>query len=109
MAWKGLFQHLEGPPMDDYHEFKCAHEIQIEEWELYWSPNYVSITKGIMAPSGAMVTLSINSASGSKNASDNGTTKSGGTTKGGGVGAFISTQSPLPIFNLIVEFFRELQ
>jgi len=21
MAWKGLFQHLEGPPMDDYHEF----------------------------------------------------------------------------------------
>jgi hypothetical protein len=22
MAWKGLFQHLEGLPMDDYHEFK---------------------------------------------------------------------------------------
>jgi hypothetical protein len=21
MAWKGLFQHLERPPMDDYHEF----------------------------------------------------------------------------------------
>jgi hypothetical protein len=21
LAWKGLFQHLEGPPMDDYHEF----------------------------------------------------------------------------------------
>ncbi len=31
MAWKGLFQHLKGLPMDDYHEFKCAHEIQIEE------------------------------------------------------------------------------
>jgi len=30
-AWKGLFQHLEGPPMDDYHEFRCAHEIQIKE------------------------------------------------------------------------------
>jgi hypothetical protein len=21
LAWKGLFQHLEGPPIDDYHEF----------------------------------------------------------------------------------------
>jgi hypothetical protein len=27
MAWKGLFQHLGGPPMDDYHEFKRTHEI----------------------------------------------------------------------------------
>jgi hypothetical protein len=27
MAWKGLFQHLERPLMDDYHEFKHAHEI----------------------------------------------------------------------------------
>ncbi len=27
MAWKGLFQHLEGLPMDDYHEFKHANEI----------------------------------------------------------------------------------
>jgi hypothetical protein len=27
MAWKGLFQHLEMPLMDDYHEFKRAHEI----------------------------------------------------------------------------------
>jgi hypothetical protein len=32
MAWKGLFQHLERPFMNDYHEFKSAHEIQIEEW-----------------------------------------------------------------------------
>jgi hypothetical protein len=32
MARKGLFQHLEMPPMDDYHEFKHAHEIHIEEW-----------------------------------------------------------------------------
>ncbi len=46
--------------MDDYHEFKHANEIQIE-WQLYWSLNYFSITKGIVAPSGAMVILSINS------------------------------------------------
>jgi hypothetical protein len=31
-TWKGLFQHLEGQPMDDYHESRHAHEIQIEEW-----------------------------------------------------------------------------
>jgi len=27
--------------MDDYHEFKCDHEIRIEEWSLYQSSNYV--------------------------------------------------------------------
>ncbi|CAM6092104.1 unnamed protein product [Calypogeia fissa] len=29
LAWKGLFQHLEGPLMDDYHEFRNAHEAEI--------------------------------------------------------------------------------
>ncbi len=32
--------------MDDYHEFKHAHEVWIEEWWLYWPPNYVSIIRG---------------------------------------------------------------
>jgi hypothetical protein len=59
MAWKSLFQHLEGPLMDDHHEFKHAHEIQIEEWRLYWSPNYVSITTRIVAPSGASQLLTL--------------------------------------------------
>ncbi len=27
--------------MDDYHEFKCDHEIQIQKWPLYQFPNYV--------------------------------------------------------------------
>ncbi len=31
MAWKGLFQYLEGMLMDDYHEFKHGHKIQIEK------------------------------------------------------------------------------
>jgi hypothetical protein len=31
MAWKGLFQHLEGLLMDDYHKLMRAHEILIEE------------------------------------------------------------------------------
>jgi hypothetical protein len=94
--------------MDDYCEFMHAHEIQIEEWWLYWSPNYVSITMGIVAPIGAMVTLSISSTSGSKNASDNGTTGSGGTTRGGGARASNNTQGPWPTFNPIVELFCEL-
>jgi hypothetical protein len=68
--------------MDDYHEFRHAHEIQIEEWILYWSPNYVSITRGIVPPIGATTTLNINLASGSESSIDN-----GGTTRGGGVRA----------------------
>ncbi len=44
LVWKGLFQHLEGPPMDGYHEFYQVHQINIEDWHLYWSPNYFSIT-----------------------------------------------------------------
>jgi hypothetical protein len=49
MAWKGLFQHLEGSHVDDYHESKHAHDIQIEEWRLYWYSNYVFITMKIVA------------------------------------------------------------
>jgi hypothetical protein len=44
LAWKGLFQHLEGPPMDDYHEFQRDHATEIEEWRQHWFPSYVSIT-----------------------------------------------------------------
>jgi hypothetical protein len=34
LSWhgKGLFQHLKGSPMDDYHEFCDAHEVNIDEW-----------------------------------------------------------------------------
>ena len=46
LAWKRLFQHLEGPPMDDYHEFRRDFDVEIEAWRLYWSPSYVSITHG---------------------------------------------------------------
>ncbi len=76
--------------MDDYHEFRHAHEIQIE-WRLYWFPNYVSITRGIVAPSGATTIPSISSTRGSRSASCNGITESGGTTGGGGAGASINT------------------
>jgi hypothetical protein len=29
---EGFVSTLERLPMDDYHKFRCAHEIQIEEW-----------------------------------------------------------------------------
>ncbi len=34
MAWKGLFQNLENLLMDDFHEFRCAHDIHIDEWRV---------------------------------------------------------------------------
>jgi hypothetical protein len=108
VAWKGLFQHLEGPSINDYHEFRHAHEIQIKEWRPYWSPNYVFITMGIMAPNGATTTLSTSSASGSGNAIGSGTIGSGGIIGGGGAGASTSTWGPLLIFNPIVELFYDL-
>jgi len=61
-----------------------------------------------VAPIGAMATPNINSTSGSRSASDSGTTKSGGTTRGGGVRASNNAWGPLPTFNPIVEFLREL-
>ncbi len=32
LAWNGLFQHLKGPPMDDYHEFWRDHVDEIKAW-----------------------------------------------------------------------------
>lgn len=49
-AWKGLFQHkLDGPPMDDYHDFKRRHGAEIEAWRQYGSPVHVSIIVGSYA------------------------------------------------------------
>jgi hypothetical protein len=44
LAWKGLFQHLEGPLMDDYHEFRRDHATEIEELRQHWFPSFISIT-----------------------------------------------------------------
>ncbi len=46
---EGGFKHLEESPINDYHEFKHAHEEYIEERWLYQLPNYVSIANGILA------------------------------------------------------------
>jgi hypothetical protein len=52
LAWNGLFQHLEGPSMDDYHEFRRNHATKIEEWRQHWFPCYVSITHDGVASDG---------------------------------------------------------
>ncbi len=67
-----------------------------------------------MAPSGAMATLNISLANGSKNTNGNGATKNGGTigncgsTRGGGVRSFVNIRGPLLTFILVVDFFRKL-
>jgi hypothetical protein len=82
LAWKGLFQHLEGPPMDDYHEFRRDHAAEIEVWKQHWSPSYVSITHGGVT--------------------------SGGTTMSSTPS--MSTQVvPPPLFNPITKFFLRLK
>jgi hypothetical protein len=73
--------------MDDYHEFRHPHEIQIQEWLLYWSPNYVYIIKGIVAPNGVMIIINISSVSRNENVNSNGAIGSGGTIEGGAIGA----------------------
>jgi hypothetical protein len=87
--------------MDDYHEFKCAHEVQIKERYLYWSPNYVSIIMGLKAISGAIISPNSNAVSGSKNVNGNETIGSGG------IGLSINTQLKafFPTFNPIMKFF----
>ncbi len=68
--------------MDDYHEFRRDHAIEIEAWRQHWSPSYVFITHGGVASGGT-------------------TTPSTPST---------STQVvPPPPFNPITEFFLRLK
>ena len=106
MAWKGLFQHLEGPPMDDYHEFRRAHVVEIEAWRHHWSPNYVSITYGsrVGAQPGAPPTTPATPSSSS-------TGQSGGpsTSTSTSSGAALAGSGAIPVFNPVVEFFAVLR
>lgn len=52
---EGGFKHLEESPINDYHEFKHAHEEYIEERWLSQLPNYVSITNGIWTSNDIMI------------------------------------------------------
>jgi hypothetical protein len=81
--------------MDDYHEFCDAHEVDIEEWCQYWSPNYFSITKGqlvalTLTPSTTIIGVGV-----------------GLSTHGGG-GNNPAFRGWVLIFNLVINFFKEL-
>ncbi len=71
---------------------------------MYWLPNYVFITKVFTSTLGVIAIIFNNSvASGNENANGSGTIGSGGTSPS------TNTWGPLFAFNLVVEFFQELQ
>ncbi len=86
MVWKGLFQHLEVLPMDDYNfESMCSHDIHIAELWLYWSPNYVSIINGLMVlVATTTISTNTNSINGSGSVKSRGFIGGNGTTGNGG-------------------------
>ncbi len=88
--------------MDDYHEFWHAHEVEIQNWQLYWSLNYVSITIMIVASSGALATPNNYCTNGNGSASS-------AATRSGSANLSTKKQGPLLTFNPIVEFFHVLQ
>jgi len=103
MAWKGLFQHLERSLMNDYHEFKCTHEV-----EIILLPNYLFITKGTMAPS-FVSTSNITATNPKANLAKGIRNVISATTRNRGVGASINGWGHVLTFNLVVEFFQKLQ
>jgi len=88
--------------VDDYHEFWHAHEVEIQNWQLYWSLNYVSITIMIVASSGALATPNNYCTNGNGSASS-------AATRSGSANPSTKKQGPLLTFNPIVEFFHVLQ
>jgi hypothetical protein len=68
--------------MDDYHELKHTHYVEIKKWQLYWSFDYVSITRRI---SGVSTIHSGNLVS------EKGTTNGKGATKSDVIGPLTST------------------
>lgn len=83
--------------MDEYHEFIHAHEVHIEEWQIYWSPNYVSIIEIPMVPTFVSIlgviaiVYSSGLVGGGGNVNGNGIIRNGVATKSGGISLSIST------------------
>jgi hypothetical protein len=80
--------------MDDYHEFRHAHEIQVKECGYTNFPIMLLSLKNY-ACKWCNGNFSISMASGSGSANGSGPIGSGGTPMGGGVKASISMQGPL--------------
>ncbi|PTQ47547.1 hypothetical protein MARPO_0007s0008, partial [Marchantia polymorpha] len=97
-AWKGLFQHLEGPPMHDYHEFGREYDVEIDAWRRHWAPNYTSITQGGVGTSG-----------GASGSITDGTSGAGTTSGAVGVASTSGETTGVPSFSPILEFFKRLR
>jgi hypothetical protein len=88
---------LEVQPLDDYHEFIRAHEVHIEEWRIYWSPNYVSIIEIPMVPTffpilGVIaIVYSSGLVGGGGNVNGDGIIRNGVAIRSDGIGPSIST------------------
>ncbi|OAE28330.1 hypothetical protein AXG93_2490s1200 [Marchantia polymorpha subsp. ruderalis] len=113
-AWKGLFQHLEGPPMDDYHEFGREYAAEIDAWRRHWSPNYSSITQGGVGTSGAASIGISGGASSSISEGTSGAVGATGTSTSSGTvsiagGSTRGDASGVPSFSPIPEFFQRLR
>ncbi|BBN20292.1 hypothetical protein Mp_8g17980 [Marchantia polymorpha subsp. ruderalis] len=113
-AWKGLFQHLEGPPMDDYHEFGREYAAEIDAWRRHWSPNYSSITQGGVGTSGGASIGISGGASSSISEGTSGAVGATGTSTSSGTvsiagGSTRGDASGVPSFSPIPEFFQRLR
>ncbi|PTQ40682.1 hypothetical protein MARPO_0038s0037 [Marchantia polymorpha] len=97
-AWKGLFQHLERPPMDDYHEFGREYAVEIDAWRRHWSPKYTSIIQGGVGTSG-----------GASGSITDGTSGAGTTSGAVGVASTSGETTGVPSFSPIPEFFKRLR
>jgi hypothetical protein len=96
IAWKALFSHLEGAPMDDWREFFQLNAMEIELRRAYCSPDYVPLTlEGHVA-----ATTPSNSGVDQKPQAQQ---QAGGNTAG-----VAQTSTAAPTFNPIVEFFKVL-
>ena len=96
MAWKVLFSHLEGAPMDDWREFSRQYPADIEAWRAHYSPDYVSLTLGgSVTPSGTQTYQTPR-------------VRQQAVGTSGGSGGITQTAVVAPTFNPIVEFFKVL-
>ncbi|OAE22507.1 hypothetical protein AXG93_4855s1000 [Marchantia polymorpha subsp. ruderalis] len=103
VSLKGLFQHLKGPPIDDYHEFGREYVMEIDAWRRHWSPNYMSIIQGDVGTRG--------DASGSIIGGTSGLAGAGTSSSAISVASSSTSEEAtgVPWFSPIPEFFKRLR
>jgi hypothetical protein len=86
-----------GQHVDDHHDFIHAHEVHIEEWQIYWSPNYVFIIEIPTVPTFVSIlgviaiVYSSGLVGGGGNVNGDGIIRNRVAIRSGGIGPSIST------------------